>query len=78
MLDSIQAFHEVLNHQQGINDGISLAYHVDTKEITIGMALEAAKFNNEFYLHGLVEGFKTIQEAIDKNVTEEENVQKTE
>ena len=77
MLNNKQSFFEMLDHQKGIQDGVSLAYNVNVTELTIGMALEAAKFNNEFYLSGLVEGFKSIQEAINQKAEEIENVETT-
>ena len=74
ILNSNTNFFEMLDHQKGIQDGVSLAYNVDTDKLTIGMALEAAKFNNEFYLRGLVEGFQSIQEALNKKVEDIEDV----
>jgi len=61
---------EMLDRQRGIQDGVSLAYNVDVSELTIGMALEAAKWNTKVYLDGLVEGFASIQEAIGKPISE--------
>ena len=65
---SSEEWNEMFERQRGIQDGVSLAYNVDTTELTIGMALEAAKWNNKVYLEGLIEGFQYIQEAINKPV----------
>ena len=70
MSQSIQEWHEMLDRQRGIQDGVSLAYNVDVTELTIGMALEAAKWNNDFYLAGLAEGFRYIQESTGKAIEE--------
>lgn len=67
MFDSVQQLHELLDQQQGIQDGISLAYNIGQKDITLQQALEASAHKNEFYCRGLVEGFRTImpQESTD-------------
>ena len=61
MLDSVQAFHEMMDQQAGIHDGVSLAYNVSSSKLTLQQALDAAQGRNEFYLRGLVEGFNTIR-----------------
>ena len=66
--DSIQAFHELMDQQAGVFDGVSLAYNVNQSKLTLRQALDAAAWRNEFYLRGLVEGFNSVQKQEPLNV----------
>ena len=67
--DTVQAFHELMDQQAGVFDGVSLAYNVSHSKLTLRQALDAASWRNEFYLRGLVEGFNSVQKQESMNVS---------
>ena len=60
MSDSETQHQEIVDQEDGLVAGISLAYNIGTDENILAQALESHKNKNQFYLDGMMEGFALI------------------
>jgi len=55
-----QTIHDILDMQEGNNDGVSLAYNIGNDSLAYEQAIKANAWRGEHYLRGFIEGFNLI------------------